>query len=637
MAMSGGTPKLVHTGYGDGKSSNPIKVYVYYKSTQNNSANKSTVYVGMYVETPTKYYDIGPWDDFYGSYVGQKSITFDGSISNFAGTKWLVEDKHFDVNHNTDGSASATIYWKWGVNSPWGKVEIPSGNFEITLPKIPRQTTPQIKDPDSLSIVTSCYMGSSVRLYVDHKASSDYTHSFSYDFGTLTGQTTGIGTTTGVKSWTTFTPPLDLAKQITTNTSGTCTIHCITYDKNGTQVGSTTDINLTLKVPSSCKPSIGSFTHSVDNGWQTKYMQNMSKTKLTISSCGTSYNSSISQYYIYQGNDCIYSKSSIPNNFLTTDVFKESGKYTFYAQVKDARGRYSDKVSLTIDVLPYAYPSISIIANRIINSTTVRITYTINYSIADGRNAPVWLDCYYKEKESNGSWALQSKPLTLDNPSGIYSGTWDITNCEGIKSYSFYMDVQDRVGNTVDSNTVSVGTDFRLININSAGNGIGFGQMSLRTNTLEISDEWDTYINGSLTLGGHDSAVGSIIYGGDNPGDTYINLGGSWTELNYIDLPAGIWILTGGVVGNALSTSSVAGALQVAISTVNNATKGTDVGNNSGTGKVVSSLYGSKVFPTTNITTIANYSSDTKLYLLAAQSSDYTVEVQGRIKAVRIA
>lgn len=141
MAMTGGTAKLVHTGYCDSNSNLPIKVYVYYKTSTNSSTLKSTVTCGMYVTTPSGW-DIGEWGDYNGSYVGTKSLTFDGSIPNFSGTRWLVENKSFTVNHNaTTGKATATIYWKWGVNSSWGQCINPSGSFTITLPTIQTKCT----------------------------------------------------------------------------------------------------------------------------------------------------------------------------------------------------------------------------------------------------------------------------------------------------------------------------------------------------------------------------------------------------------------------------------------------------------------------------------------------------------------
>ena len=114
MAMTGGTAKHVATGYANYASagtSYPIKLYVYYKTSQNVANNQSTISLGMYV-TVASGASIGHW---YGNtcYVGTTSMTFSGDVpSGTTGTHWLVENKTMTVNHNADGTGTATIYWK---------------------------------------------------------------------------------------------------------------------------------------------------------------------------------------------------------------------------------------------------------------------------------------------------------------------------------------------------------------------------------------------------------------------------------------------------------------------------------------------------------------------------------------------
>jgi hypothetical protein len=157
---------LVHTGYANGESNKLIKVYVTWSSSQDIANNRSTITCGMYVTTPSSTYSIGPWSDVAGSYVGTTSLTFDGAIPNFKGTRTLTSGKQFTVNHNPDGSASATIYWKWGVNSSWGGCQKPSGSFNITLPQIPRQANltaaPNFNDEENPTISYSNPAGNSV-------------------------------------------------------------------------------------------------------------------------------------------------------------------------------------------------------------------------------------------------------------------------------------------------------------------------------------------------------------------------------------------------------------------------------------------------------------------------------------------
>ena len=244
MAMTGGTAKLVHTGYGNGNSSFPIKLYVYYKSSQSIANNQSTVTCGMYVVTPGTDWDIGPWTDSYGSYVGTSSLTFNGSIPNFEGTRWLVENKSFTVTHDSEGKGSATIYWKWGVYSSWGGFVKPSGSFTIDLPTIARASEPTL----SASSVT---MLGDVTITTNRKSSS-FTHDLTYKFNGYEGTiATGVGAS---YKWTVP----DLVSKIPNKSSGTCTIYCKT--KSGSTVVGTKSVTLTLNIPAKSTPSASAST-----------------------------------------------------------------------------------------------------------------------------------------------------------------------------------------------------------------------------------------------------------------------------------------------------------------------------------------------------------------------------------------
>ena len=105
--MTGGTAKLLHTGYADGNTAHPIKLYAYYKIIQYPEDNLSVVSCGMYVTTISGWW-IGPWGDSKGSYVGDTPNTFDGSIGKVDGTHWLVENVRIPVEHDPDGTGSFT-------------------------------------------------------------------------------------------------------------------------------------------------------------------------------------------------------------------------------------------------------------------------------------------------------------------------------------------------------------------------------------------------------------------------------------------------------------------------------------------------------------------------------------------------
>lgn len=240
MAMTGGTAKLVKTTYPFSDKTKAVNLYVYYKTSQSIADNKSTITVGMYVTTPSGW-DIGPWYKSTDSYIGTTGITFDGAVPNFSGTRWLVENKTFTVDHKMDGTGSATIHWKWGVNSPWGGYVNPSGSFSITLPTIPRATTPTLS-------ATSVQMGKNITVTMNRAASS-FTHKLKY---TINGKTGDIASNLGTSY--TWTIPKDLVQHIPNLLQATVTITCETYSGT-TLVGSKT-VPFTATVPNTSVPTL---------------------------------------------------------------------------------------------------------------------------------------------------------------------------------------------------------------------------------------------------------------------------------------------------------------------------------------------------------------------------------------------
>ena len=227
MAMTGGTAKLVKTST-LGDTSATCKLYVYYKTSQDIANNKSTITCGMYIVVSSGY-NIGSWSDTSGSYVGTTSLTFSGAIpSGTSGTYWLVENKSFTVNHSADGTGSATIKWKWGVNSSWGGMVIPSGDFTITLPTIARKSTVSASNAN---------IGSKPTITISRKSSS-FKHTLQYKINGESSYTTIVSKTDST-SYSSWTIP-DTAYSYISSGKVTITIKCITYS-GSTKIGEDTD------------------------------------------------------------------------------------------------------------------------------------------------------------------------------------------------------------------------------------------------------------------------------------------------------------------------------------------------------------------------------------------------------------
>lgn len=287
MAMTGGTVKLVASGTPSGWPDS-IKLYIYYKEKSRSVADNTTVLsLGGYVTTPSGW-SIGKWDDFNGSYVGTATSggdckTFNGTVpSGTMGTRWLAENLDVTVKHNDDGTKKATIYWKWGVNSPWGKITNPSGAFTVDLTTIPRASA--ITSASDITLGNAC----SVK-WTPHSASFYYRLKFqlgawSYTTGVIVPNTTAAYTFTGYKI------PLDVAEQITASGTGTMTATLYTYSDSGAskQVGSADAETFTVTVPK-LLPSVSMTVtpvSSLSTAFAGLYIQGKTKVRATVTGTG---------------------------------------------------------------------------------------------------------------------------------------------------------------------------------------------------------------------------------------------------------------------------------------------------------------------------------------------------------------
>ena len=265
MAMTGGTSKLVKTST-LGDTSATCKLYVYYKTSQDVATNKSTVTCGMYIVVSSGYY-IGSWSDTGGSYVGTTSLTFSGAIpSSTSGTYWLVENKKFTVTHDDEGKATATIKWKWGVNSSWGGMVMPSGSFTITLPTIARAST---------FSATNANIGSATTITINRKSDS-FTHSFQYMIDGQSSYTTIVSKTTAASSYKWTIP--DEAYKYISSAKVKIYIKCRTYSGD-TKIGESI---ITITATATAASTVSATNASIGNATTISITRKSSKLTHTL-------------------------------------------------------------------------------------------------------------------------------------------------------------------------------------------------------------------------------------------------------------------------------------------------------------------------------------------------------------------
>lgn len=383
MASSGSFSGSIHSGH--------YVLRVDWTQTKNVSVNTSTI--------TAKAYLVNDWSLSINARSDNK-VTIDGTAQTYASPAISSTGTHLlgtvtqTVNHGSDGTKSlamsAVFYIRATLSGTYYESITASAN--ITLDSIARASTVSASNVE---------MGSATTIAIS-RASSSFTHTLTYAFGSATGTIATKTTSTSV-SWT---PPLMLAGQIPKAVTGTGTITCTTYNGN-TSIGSKT-CTLTLTVPASVKPTITSLTAArvdgaVPSTWGI-YVQTKSKATLTINGAAGSYGSTISSYSI-TGGGYTSTASSFTTGFLNT-----SGTVTFTATVTDSRGRVSAAATVSISVVAYSPPSFaSYLSQRCLSSGTanddgtyIRGQVSYSYTSCSSKNT-ITRATYYK-KASDTAW-----------------------------------------------------------------------------------------------------------------------------------------------------------------------------------------------------------------------------------------
>ncbi len=331
---------------------------------------------------------------------------------------------------------------------------------------------------------SSVNMGSSVTITTT-ATNSAYRHTLRYAFGNASG--TIASNVASSHSWT---PPLDLAKQIPSTTVGYGTIYCDTY--SGSTLLGTKSVSIVLYVPSSIKPSAGTLSAAInsDTSGTGKYVKGMCKAKITLSGSSGSYGSSISSYSITGGGYNVNSTS------LTTDTLTTSGTITFTASVTDSRGRTSNSVTCSITVLNYTKPSVSSCkvyrcdssGNAANAGTYFAVECTASYSSGISGNT-LTISAKYK-KSSDSSYG---------SATSCTSGSKKVI--AGSLSTSSTYDVQITVSDKYNSVTLNYSLPTKSTLLSFIKNtGAAIGKVAELKNWLDIA--WHTRIRGNLQVDG---------------------------------------------------------------------------------------------------------------------------------------
>lgn len=380
-------------------------------------------------------------------------------------TKKAFVSKTITIKHNADGfktvACSASIshsQFNSGTNSH---------NFVLTT--IPRASTP--------TTVGTVNIGSAIQINTN-RASSSFTHTLSYKFGSATGTiATGVGST---YNWTL---PNSLANQIKNTTSGTLTITCDTYS-GSTKIG-TKSITRTAYVPniSTFKPSISAATLSEANTANTlgQFIQGISKLKVATTA-GGGYSDISSVKVEIEG-------KSYTGTSITSSVLKNSGAATVKITVTDSRKRTATTTK-SYSVVAYSAPKITkfsavrCLADGTVTDEGEYLKVDITTAITSITNNTTSLALKYKAVTATSFTNVVNTKLDT-TPSFNYTTSF-ITNevFSNNARYNLQLTIGDKF-NTINK-AVLIGTDTPLCDLKADGTAICWNGVANNSNVFDI-------------------------------------------------------------------------------------------------------------------------------------------------------
>ena len=426
---------------------------------------------------------VKPGHKFYSNAVKMSAVSIDGVMVYAGGTYSNITDykEHtfasgtLEVSHNADGSKTLT------VSAFSGQVWKDSGYLTATaeaksfhLAAIPRATEP---------VMGAATIGEEVTIILP-RASSTFTHTLTYSFGSASGT---IGSDLGTSA--VWRLPESLAAQIPNDPDGTGTLTCRTYN-GGTLVG-TKAVPFTATVPQSMKPALtnGWAAVSYDNSGTNAsgiaaWVQGYSKAKAVFngSKVTCKQGASIVKYAV------TYLGKTVEESPYRTETISTTSA-TVRCTVTDSRGlsAYED---FEIAIHPYAPPALTgAMLYRADgdgaasdSGTHIAGRATANYYPIGGENAATIRGYWKAVGGSYGSGEALSSGVT-----GIISGSAVISTD---RSYVAKLVITDSLGNTAEFED-SIPTERVAFHLKEGGNCAAFGKVAETEHVLELAEDWE--------------------------------------------------------------------------------------------------------------------------------------------------
>lgn len=401
----------------------------YYDTNVEN--NSTTVTARLYYRRTNTGYTTGG--------TGTFTITINGKTTTKTGVKLEISTSWVEamsasvsVSHNADGKKSVAISATGSL--PPSSLTSTNCGGTVTLPTIPRAssiscTTANIESKPTITI---------------SRASSSFTHTITYKFGTLTGTIATKTTATSITSWTI---PSSFYAQIPNAKTGEGTLTCTTYSGN-TPIGDPTTCKLSVTTDEAkCKPTVSGTV--VDTNETTKALTGnssilvryLSTALCTITATLNKSAGSIKKKTI-NGTSVSGTTRTIAN--------VETGSFTFYAE--DSRG-YNNTAPATNTLVKYVKLTNDSTAQRTDpTSGNAKITIAGNYFNGSFGAVSNTLTVKYRQGTS-GDYTT----VTPTKSGNKYSATVNLTGLDYTKSFTYQVVVSDKASTVTKTLTIQKG------------------------------------------------------------------------------------------------------------------------------------------------------------------------------------
>ena len=421
-----------------------------------------------------------PEEQYYTNAIRMSAVVINGRTVYSGGTYSDITDYRertfasgtMEIDHESDGSKTFTVSafsgWLYGN----GDYNAPAQSFE--LPTIPRATVP------SMGAAT---IGEEVTIILP-RASSTFTHTLTYSFGSASGT---IGSALGTRA--VWRLPESLAAQIPHDPGGTGTLTCVTYS-GSTLIGSKT-IAFTASVPGSMKPALtpGWATVTYDNSGTKAsairaWVQGYSKAKAVFDSSKIACKQGAS----VRGYSITYLGKTVSESPYRTETISTTSA-TVRCTVTDSRGLTAWE-DFNIALLEYAPPAL--VGADLFRSdgegtaadggVHIAGVARARYSELGGLNS-VTLKGYWKSV--GGSYGA-GETLTVGTV-GLVTGNVEIS---ADRSYIALLVLTDSLGNSARYEE-NIPTERVAFHLKEGGNGAAFGKVAETEYVLELAEDWE--------------------------------------------------------------------------------------------------------------------------------------------------